>query len=86
MMRISSSFGRNDTADLQSFMDSPRVYRYLPTFLFEHKYQKAEDVIDRLYAECLSDSLILGIFCGDTFCGLAEFYGYRASIRKISVG
>ena len=77
---------RSDAAELQACLDSPRVYRYLPTFLFEHKYQKAEDVIDRLYTECLSDSLILGIFRGGAFCGLAEFYGYRAPIRKISVG
>ena len=54
IMKISSSVARNDTAELQSFTDSPRVYQYLPTFLFEHKYQKSEDVIDRLYTECLS--------------------------------
>ena len=77
---------RGDADELQSLMDSARVYRYLPTFLFEHKYQSAEDVIDRLYTECLADSLILGIFCGNAFCGLAEFYGYRAPIHKISVG
>ena len=28
-----------DADSLQEFVDSPRVYRYLPTFLFEKKYE-----------------------------------------------
>lgn len=39
-----------------------------------------------MYDECLSESLILGVFLHDRFCGLAEMYGYRQPIRKISVG
>ena len=61
------------------------VYRYLPTFLFEKQYAPAE-AIARLYDEGLRDSLILGVFSGERFCGLAEIYGYRAPIRKASVG
>ncbi len=37
-----------------------RVYRWLPTFLFERKYADAQEVIRRLYTECLEESLILG--------------------------
>ena len=75
-----------DAPALQELMDSPAVYRYLPTYLFEKQYAAASDVIDRLYTECWKDSIILGIFTDGSFCGLAEFYGYRSPIRKISVG
>ena len=62
------------------------VYRYLPTFLFEKKYEDAGYVIDHLYDECLKDSIILGIYLKGEFCGLIELYGYRDPIHKISVG
>ncbi|MBQ1493020.1 MAG: GNAT family N-acetyltransferase [Blautia sp.] len=39
-----------------------------------------------IYKEGLDNSLILGIFQGESFCGLAEIYGYRVPIRKASVG
>ena len=76
---------RSDEENLQSLVKDEAVYRYLPTFLFEKKYAPAE-VISRLYEEGLRDSLILGVFEGNRFCGLAEIYGYRAPIRKASVG
>ena len=75
-----------DAPALQELMDSPAVYRYLPTYLFEKRYEFASTVIDRLYSECWKDSIILGIFLDGSFCGLAEFYGYREPIHKISVG
>lgn len=67
-------------------MVSPRVNRCLPTFLFEQKYNDSREVIRRLYDECLKESLILGIYEQDRFCGLAEMYGYRPEKRKISIG
>ena len=75
----------SDRNDLHHLVQEEAVYRYLPTFLFEKKYEPA-DVIRRLYEEGLNDSLILGVFSGSRFCGLAEIYGYRAPIRKASVG
>ena len=72
--------------DLHRLAHQKAVYRYEPTFLFEHKYPDTREVIRRLYDECLEDSLILGIFQDDQFCGLAEMYGYREPIHKISVG
>lgn len=75
-----------DTAGLEELVNDPEVYRYLPTFLFERKYSDARLVIERLYDECLQESLILGVFAGTDFCGLAEMYGHRPPIRKISVG
>lgn len=77
---------RADQSGLQELVDSPRVYRYLPTFLFELKYPDIGYVIDHLYDECWMESIILGVFMEDKFCGLAEMYGYRDPIHKISVG
>lgn len=75
----------SDADDLCRFTRQDLVYRYLPTFLFEKKYEAAEAIL-RLYEEGLKDSLILGVFREDTFCGLAEIYGYRAPANKASVG
>ena len=80
-----------DAEALEEMVNSRRVYRYLPTFLFEKKYPDVREVIRRLYTECLEESLILGVFSGDgssfdTFCGLAEMYGYKENIHKISLG
>ena len=80
-----------DAEALEEMVNSRRVYRYLPTFLFEKKYPDVREVIRRLYTECLEESLILGVFTGDgssfdTFCGLAEMYGYKENIHKISIG
>ncbi len=76
----------SDADDLRRLTRQEPVYRYLPTFLFEKKYEDAETVIEWLYDECLDDSLILGVFMERRFCGLIEVYSYRAPIRKASVG
>ena len=76
----------SDAGNLRRLTREDAVYRYLPTFLFEQKYSRAEDVLRRLYDEGLNDSLILGIFMDDRFCGLSEVYSYRAPIHKASVG
>ncbi len=75
----------SDADSLRRLTQQEAVYRYLPMFLFEKKYE-ASDVILRLYDEGLKDSLILGIDRESCFCGLAEIYGYRAPIKKASVG
>ena len=75
-----------DAEGLRTLTLEKRVYRYLPTFLFEKQYDDVRTVIERLYDECIKESLILGIYCSDAFCGLAEMYGYKDSIHKVSVG
>ena len=75
-----------DSEDLRAFSHDGSVYRYLPTFLFEKKYPDVRTVICRLYDECWAESIILGVFLDGDFCGLAEMYGYRDPIHKISVG
>lgn len=75
-----------DAAALAELTRSQRVYRYLPTFLYEQKYPDPQRVIAGLYDECWKESIILGVFLENAFCGLAEMYGYRDPIHKISVG
>ena len=75
-----------DAEDLSELTHSPNVYRYLPTFLFEQKYEDIHYVIRRLYDECFKESIILGVFTEDEFCGLAEIYGYRENTHKASIG
>lgn len=76
----------DDADGLYELVNSEIVYRYLPTFLFEKKYEDVNTVIERLYGEGLKESLILGAFFEGSFCGLAEMYGFKDSIHKISVG
>ncbi len=80
------ALGPEDADSLRELTGSEEVYRYLPTFLFEKRYDDAETVIERLYTECAQESIILGIFEYGEFCGLAEMYGYKDPIHKISVG
>ena len=80
------ALGESDADSLRELVNSPGVYRYLPTFLFEQKYEDIHYVIRHLYDECFQESIILGIFLKGEFCGLGEFYGYREPIHKISVG
>ena len=77
-----------DAAALARLARSDAVYRYLPTFLYERKYPDIRRVMEGLYDECLRESLILGVFGKEeeTFCGLAEMYGLREEIHKISIG
>ena len=56
------ALGLQDEESLSELVRSPRVYRYLPTFLFEKRYEDLSYVIDHLYDECLEESLIMGIY------------------------
>lgn len=56
-----------DAPGLKELVEDREVYRYLPTFLFEQKYDDVEKVIRKLYDECLRESLILGIFRENEF-------------------
>lgn len=71
---------------LDELRHDPEVYRLLPTFLFEQQYDDIDYVIGHLYDEALEESVILGIYEENAFCGLAEFYGYRPAVHKISIG
>ena len=51
-----------DADSLSELAHSPNVYRYLPTFLFEHKDENIHDVIRHLYDECFRDKRRLGLY------------------------
>ena len=76
----------SDSESLKEMTKSDIVYKYLPTFLYEKKYEDKNYVIEHMYDECLRESLILGVFKNEDFCGLAEMYAYRPMINKISIG
>ncbi len=80
----------SDAKALEELVTNPRVYRYLPTFLFEKQYQDMHQMIAELYGDLYlnRESLILGIYLkeNDELCGLAEFYGFKDYIHKISIG
>ena len=79
-----------DREALWEFAHTGRIYRYLPTFLMEQSDEDAGVVLDRMYGKCMDEktSMILGVFPekDDSFCGLAEFYGYKESIHKTCIG
>lgn len=50
-----------DADSLSELVHSQNVFRYLPTFLFEHKYENIHDVIRHLYNECFRDKRRLGL-------------------------
>ena len=75
-----------DAPEMRELVDSETVYKYLPTFLYEKQYDDMQYVIEHLYDECIKESIILGIYLDDEFCGIEEMYGFKDSIHKISVG
>ncbi|MBQ5804373.1 MAG: GNAT family N-acetyltransferase, partial [Erysipelotrichaceae bacterium] len=80
----------SDAQELESLVRNDRIYRYLPTFLFEKQYLDMHRMIAELYGDLYlnKESLILGICLKDKdeLCGLAEFYGFKDYIHKISIG
>ena len=81
---------KEDLSALRTMIQNPRVYRYLPTFLFETQYSDLREMLRRLYGECFraQESLILAVCRKDTkeFCGLAEFYGFKDTLHKTCIG
>ena len=84
-----------DVDALRKLVDSDKVYRYLPTYLFEKSCDDLAEMTQRLYDKCFAakESLILGIHLKSPddgslgeLCGLAEFYGYKDHLHKTSIG
>ena len=80
----------SDMPGLEELAGDETVYRYLPTFLYERQTDDLKKVVDGLYGELFrnKESLILGVFEKPErrSCGLAEFYGFKDSIRKTCIG
>ena len=91
----------SDAVKLKELTDNENVYRYLPTFLFEKQFEDPKEAIEKMYEGLFRnrESLILGIFLSEgeggggsdtdnrgTFCGLAEYYGFKDELHKTCIG
>ena len=81
----------DDDADALAKMCADKdVYRYVPTFLYELKYEDKHEAIAKMDEECFQtkESLLLGVYLKETgaFTGIAEFYAYEPERRKCSMG
>ena len=80
----------DDAASLKELTEDESVYSFLPTFLIERQQIDMRKVILEMYEQSFKEkeSLIWGIFLKDgmRFCGLAELYGFKDPIHKISLG
>ena len=79
-----------DADALADLKGNPNVQRYLPAFLFENQRDDVHETIRLLYGDLFAnkESLILAIRMKDTgeLVGLAEFYGLRDELHKVSIG
>jgi len=79
-----------DAAALRDLIDNPRVQRYVPAYLFEKQRSDEHETIAELYGDLFKnkESLFLAIRLKDTgeMVGIAEFYGLRDRLHKISIG
>lgn len=80
-----------DAAQLAKIADDPKVYIYLPTFLYEQKYPDKREAIARMRKECFEtkESILLGVYLKsdpDTMIGIAEIYAYDEGKNKASIG
>ena len=80
----------SDASALLDLINNPRVQRYIPTYLFERQCDDVHATIQMLYGDLFEseESLILAVRAKDTgeLAGLAEFYGLRDELHKVSVG
>ena len=80
----------SDAAALRDLINNPNVQRYIPTYLFERQHDDVHATIQLLYGDLFEskESLILAIRAKDSgeLAGLAEFYGLRDELHKVSVG
>ena len=80
----------SDANALRDLITNPHVQRYIPTYLFERQRDDVHATIQMLYEDLFEskESLILAIRAKDTgeLAGLAEFYGLRDELHKVSVG
>ncbi len=80
----------DDAEALAEMCGQEEVYRYVPTFLYEQKYEDKKTVLARMDEEMFAarESLFLGIYLKESgrFAGIAEFYAYEPDRRKCSIG
>ena len=84
-------FEPDDAPLLESMAHNERVYRYLPTFLYELQYDDKRLAIERMRAECFDtgEGILLAVCTSDdpaTAMGIAEIYNYQPDRRRASIG
>ena len=82
---------QDDAHALHNFARTPEIYTYLPTFLYEQKYEFAEKVLACMDEECFATkvTMIMGVYLKsdpDKLIGLAEIYSYKPERKKASIG
>ena len=80
-----------DAPALGRLASDPKVYVYLPTFLYEQKYDDPRKVIENMYDECFltRESIMMGIYLKKdpgALTGIAEIYAYDERKKKVSIG
>ena len=79
-----------DAEALGDLVGNQLVQRFEPAFLFEKQFDDAHEAIRHMYGEAFDnkESLILAVRMKETgeLAGLAEFYGLRDRLHKVSVG
>lgn len=79
-----------DADALLDLIQNPLVQRYEPTYLFEKQRDDVHETIRLLYGDLFEsrESLILAIRPKESgeLAGLAEFYGLRDPLHKVSIG
>ena len=84
-------FVDTDADQLDAFTRDERVYRFLPTFLYEQKYDDKHLAIARMRSECFDthESILMAVSPLDdpsVFMGIAEFYAFEPRKPKVSIG
>lgn len=82
---------QEDATGLEELRSNDRVYRLLPTFLYERQLDDVHKVIKSMYEGPVftnHESLHFGIYQKKEmgFAGIIELYGYKKEIRKVSLG
>lgn len=82
---------KDDAVALSEMTGEVNVYKYLPAFLYELKYDDIYKVIECMHGECFltKQNLLLGIHPENAkgcFAGIAEVYNYQEEQCKVSIG
>ena len=84
-------FSTQDAEALSAIANDKRIYQYLPTFLYEQKYDDADKVIENMKSEMFDtkDSILFAVTLLEdpsSVIGIAEIYNYEAKKEKASIG
>ena len=88
---IIRKMNEEDAEALAELTSRETVYRTVPEFLYELKYEDKSDVIANMDRECFEtrEGILLGIYMRrrpDHLIGIAEFYNYEEKKGKASIG